>query len=223
MDSCCSSSCASAARSERYRRILWIALFVNAAMFIVEFVGAQKAGSASLLADAIDFLGDASNYAVSLFALSLGALWRARTAFLKGLTMGVYGVAVLAKVGWAMLAGDVPHAATMGVIGAAALAANLAVAALLFAFRDGDANMRSVWLCSRNDAIGNVAVLGAALVVSVTSSRWPDLVVAVVMSVLALSAARSVITQARREILAVRLGRDGNVSDGGRVFTSSTL
>jgi Co/Zn/Cd efflux system component len=173
-------------------------------MFVIELLGAQKAGSASLLADAVDFLGDAANYAVSLFALALGALWRARTALMKGFTMGLYGIAVLAKVAWAMFHGAAPHATTMGVVGAAALAANLGVAALLFTFREGDANMRSVWLCSRNDAIGNVAVIVAAAVVSATSSRWPDLLVALAMSALALSAARSVIRQARTEIADIR-------------------
>lgn len=206
MDPCCSGGCGAAAAqgSERYRKILWVALVVNAAMFVIELLGAQKAGSASLLADAVDFLGDAANYAVSLFALALGALWRARTALMKGFTMGLFGIAVLAKVAWAMFHGAAPDATTMGVVGAAALAANLGVAALLFTFREGDANMRSVWLCSRNDAIGNVAVIAAAAVVSATSSRWPDLLVALAMSALALSAARSVIRQARTEIADIR-------------------
>lgn len=207
MDSCCSerASCEGMEQSARYRKILWIALVVNAAMFCVEFLAGYRAESASLLADAIDFLGDAGNYALSLFALSLGALWRARTALIKGVTMGLYGLAVLVRVGWGALDGTVPHAATMGLVGAAALIANVGVAALLFAFREGDANMRSVWLCSRNDAIGNAAVIAAALAVSRTASVWPDLAVALVMSMLALSAARSVIGQAREEIASVRL------------------
>lgn len=206
MDSCCSGdrSPEDAQQSTRYRNVLWIALLVNAVMFVVEFFAGYRAGSAALLADAVDFLGDAGNYAVSLLALSLGALWRARAALLKGVTMGVYGVAVLVRVGWGALDGVVPHAPTMGVIGAAALVANVAVAALLFAFREGDANMRSVWLCSRNDAIGNVAVIAAALVVAVTGSAWPDLIVAMIMAFLALSAARSVIMRARVEIAEAR-------------------
>ena len=186
--------------SARYRRVLWVALTLNALMFAVEIIASQRAQSASLLADAVDFLGDAGNYAVSLFALSMGALWRARTALLKGITMGVFGVVVLARAGWGAFADFVPHAATMGVIGLIALAVNVSVALLLYKFREGDANMRSVWLCSRNDAIGNVAVMGAAVVVSFTNSAWPDLLVAVIMGSLALAASKSVILQARQEI-----------------------
>jgi Co/Zn/Cd efflux system component len=180
--------------------VLWIALIVNALMFVVELAAGHRAQSASLLADAVDFLGDATNYAVSLFALTLGAVWRSRTALLKGITMGLYGVVVLARVGWGAIEGGVPHANTMGLIGLLALIANVAVAVLLFAYREGDANMRSVWLCSRNDAIGNVAVICAAFTVTLTSSQWPDLAVALVMAVLAMTAGRSVIKQALNEL-----------------------
>ena len=205
MDSCCNcSNAAPTGPSAKYRRVLWIALVVNAVMFAVEFAAGQRAESASLLADAVDFLGDAANYAVSLFALSLGLLWRSRTALLKGITMGAYGIFVLARVGWGVLEGVTPHAPTMGVVGLIALAANVAVALLLYAYREGDANMRSVWLCSRNDAIGNAAVIGAAFAVSFTGSMWPDLAVALVMASLALSASRSVIRQALGEISSAR-------------------
>lgn len=201
MDSCCNSSCAAPPQpSPRFRRVLWIALIVNASMFVVELAAGHRAQSASLLADAVDFLGDAANYAVSLFALTLGAIWRSRTALLKGITMGCYGVLVLARVGWGVLEGGVPHATTMGLVGLLALIANVAVAALLFAYREGDANMRSVWLCSRNDAIGNIAVMCAAVAVTLTSSQWPDLAVALVMAILAMTAGRSVIKQALGEL-----------------------
>jgi Co/Zn/Cd efflux system component len=186
--------------SPRYRRALWIALLVNAGMFLVEFVSSFHAQSTSLLADAVDFLGDASNYAISLLVLGLVASWRSRAALLKGVTMGAYGAFVLGKAVWAAIHGTLPDAATMGVIGFIALLANGGVAALLYAHRDGDANMRSVWLCTRNDAIGNAAVLLAALGVFGTASGWPDLAVAVIMGLLALSSAHSVIRQSLGEL-----------------------
>lgn len=202
MSDCCSGGCASTKPpvDPAYRRILWIALIVNAGMFGVELFGGWTSGSVSLLADAVDFFGDAGNYAVSLFVLGLAPIWRSRTAFVKGLTMGGYGLFVLGTVLWNLAAGTVPEASTMGVIGFMALAANLLVAVLLYAYRNGDSNMRSVWLCTRNDAIGNVAVLLAALGVFGTGAGWPDIVVASVMGVLGLTAARTVTAQARREM-----------------------
>lgn len=189
-----------AAQTARYRRVLWVALFINAAMFGVELVGGLNIGSVSLLADAVDFFGDAANYGVSLLVLGMALQWRARAALLKGLTMGAFGVFVLGRAAWAAMSGVVPEPITMGAIGTLALVANVTVALMLYAWREGDANMRSVWLCSRNDAIGNLAVMGAALGVFGTGSAWPDLVVAVVMAALALMAARSVATQAWAEL-----------------------
>jgi len=189
---------------ERFRRVLWIALLINAAMFAVEIVNGFGARSTSLLADAVDFLGDASNYAVSLFVLPLGLLWRARAAMLKAWSMALYGVVVLDYTAYNALHGVVPEHLTMGVVGMLALTANTAVAILLYRFRSGDSNMRSVWLCSRNDAIGNVAVMAAALGVFGTGTGWPDFVVAAVMAALALSASVSVLAQARRELRELR-------------------
>lgn len=201
MAACCESGCAPrTAVSPRFRRALWIALVVNAAMFVVEIGGGLKAGSVSLLADAVDFAGDAANYGLSLTVLSMGLLWRARAAFVKGATMATFGVFVIAKTVWAAFAGVPPEAFTMGAIALLALAANAGVAALLYAFRDGDADMRSVWLCSRNDAIGNLAVLLAAVGVFGTGSHWPDLLVAAVIAGLAISSGRAVMRQARGEI-----------------------
>lgn len=188
------------ASSPRLRRVLWIALILNAAMFAVEIVGGLKSGSVSLLADAVDFAGDAANYALSLAVLSMGLLWRARAAWIKGATMGAYGAFVLGKAAWAAAAGSAPEPITMGAIAVLALAVNAGVAVMLFSFREGDANLRSVWLCSRNDAIGNVAVGIAALGVFGTGTAWPDLVVASVMAALALTASVSVLRQARGEI-----------------------
>lgn len=188
------------ASSPRLRRVLWIALILNAAMFAVEIVGGLKSGSVSLLADAVDFAGDAANYALSLAVLSMGLLWRARAAWIKGATMGAYGAFVLGKAAWAAAAGSAPEPITMGAIAVLALAVNAGVAVMLFSFREGDANLRSVWLCSRNDAIGNVAVGIAALGVFGTGTAWPDLMVASVMATLALTASVSVLRQARDEI-----------------------
>ena len=201
-DSCCSHGCAAppASQSPRYRRVLWVALLINLVMFGVELAGGLQAGSVSLLADAVDFFGDAANYGMSLAVLGLALRWRARAALVKGLSMGAFGVFVLGRAAWSAMAGTVPEPVTMGAIGALALVANVTVAALLYAWREGDANMRSVWLCSRNDAIGNMAVMLAALGVFGTGSGWPDLAVALVMGVLALSAAVAVIRQARAEL-----------------------
>lgn len=148
----------------------------------------------------MDFFGDAANYALSLFVLSMGLAARARTALLKGLSMGAYGLYVLGHASWNALHGVMPEPLTMGLVGGLALLANLSVAWLLYAYREGDANMRSVWLCSRNDAIGNVAVMMAALGVVGTGTAWPDLIVAVGMGLLGLSAARQIIAQARTEL-----------------------
>ena len=201
-DSCCHHGCAApaATQSPRYRRVLWVALIVNAAMFAVEIGSGIQAGSVSLLADAVDFFGDAANYGLALLVLGMASVWRARAALFKGLTMGAFGLFVLGRSAWSLVEGIVPDPFTMGAIGTLALVANVAVAAMLYAWREGDANMRSVWLCSRNDAIGNLAVMAAAFGVFGTGTSWPDLVVAVVMASLGLSAARSVVVQARAEL-----------------------
>jgi Co/Zn/Cd efflux system component len=183
-----------------YRRVLVIALIVNAAMFAVEVGGGLAAGSAALLADALDFFGDAANYAVSLLVLGMAPRWRARAALLKGASMAVFGTFVIGRTAWGLLQGTPPEPWTMGAIGLLALLANGGVALLLYAWREGDANMRSVWLCTRNDVLGNLAVLLAALGVFGSGTAWPDLLVAAVMAGLALSAALSVIRQARAEL-----------------------
>lgn len=199
----CDSGCSTTAASPRFRKALWVALVINAAMFVVELGGGIHSGSVSLLADAIDFAGDAANYGISLAVLSMGLMWRARAALVKGITMAGYGVFVIGKTAFSLFSGAVPEPLTMGAVAVLALIANGGVAAMLYAYRDGDANMRSVWLCSRNDAIGNVAVMLAAVGVSSTSSNWPDLAVAAVMAFLALSGGISVIRQARKELAPV--------------------
>lgn len=192
--------CSPSGQPGGFARVLWIALVVNTAMFGIEIAAGLRSGSVSLLADAIDFFGDAANYGVTIAVLSLGPLWRARAALLKAASMLVFGAAVLGKALWAISQGVPPEPITMGIVGALALAANLGVAGLLYAFRSGDANMRGVWLCTRNDAIGNLAVMVAALGVFGTGTAWPDLAVALVMASLALTAGWSVMGQARREL-----------------------
>jgi Co/Zn/Cd efflux system component len=183
-----------------YRRVLWIVLVINAVMFVVEIGAGLAAGSASLQADALDFLGDAGNYIISLAVLGMALRYRAMAALAKGLTMGAFGLWVVGTVVWHAAMGTVPEPITMGIVGVAALIANAACAVLLYAYRDGDANMQSVWICSRNDVLGNLAVLLAALGVFGTGTGWPDLVVAAIMASLALQGAIVVIRQAGVEL-----------------------
>ncbi|WP_298449029.1 cation transporter [uncultured Marinobacter sp.] len=183
-----------------FRRALWIALWVNLAMFFVEGVASLTSGSVSLMADAIDFFGDSANYILSLCVLNMGLLWRGRAAMVKGITMTAFGAIVWARALWVLQQGTTPEPLTMGSVGLLALVANLSVALILFKFRDGDSDMRSVWLCSRNDAISNLAVMAAALGVFGTASAWPDLVVAAIMGTLAITAGVSVVRHARQDI-----------------------
>lgn len=201
-DNCCESAggTETAKADPRWRRVLWVALIVNAAMFVVETVAGAAADSRALQADALDFLGDAANYAVSLAVVGMALAWRARAALLKsafmlGFAGWVFGSAILA-----FISGTSPDPATMGAVGALALAANVGVAAMLYRYRTGDSNMRSVWICSHNDAIGNVAVILAALGVLGTGSAWPDLIVATIMAGLALTGGVQVFRQATAEL-----------------------
>ena len=197
--SCCSHAPAPSV-DPRFRRALWVALVVNAGMFVAEVAAGWSSGSVSLLADAIDFFGDAANYALSLAVLAMSLQVRSRAALVKAACMGLFGVFVLGRAVWAFGQGGVPEAMTMGVVALAALAANAGVALLLYRFRAGDASMRSVWICSRNDAIGNIAVGLAALGVLGSGSALPDLAVAVVMAALALTGAATVLKHARAEL-----------------------
>lgn len=183
-----------------FRRVLWIALISNAAMFIVEIIAGQIGDSVSLQADALDFFGDAANYAISLFVLGMALHVRARASLVKGATMAVFGIWIIGSAIHRAFVGSTPDASVMGGVAVLALLVNVAVAVLLFRYRRGDSNMQSIWLCSRNDAIGNVAVLIAAAGVLGTSSRWPDLAVAAIISSLNLSAAFHVIRLALSEM-----------------------
>lgn len=200
-DECCASASGTTAHNNpRWRRILWIALIINAGMFAVEIYAGVAADSRALQADALDFLGDAANYAISLGVAGMALLWRARAALIKAATMLLFGAGVLISTIWGIVAGTAPHAETMGAVGAAALLANVAVALMLYRYRTGDANMRSVWICSRNDAIGNIAVLAAALGVFGTGRGWPDLAVAVIMATLAIWGGVEVLRNALAEL-----------------------
>lgn len=208
----CASDSGSPKTDPRWRRALWVALAVNAAMFSVEIVAGVAGGSRALQADALDFLGDSANYAISLGVAGLVLTWRARAALAKGATLAMLGLYVLASSLWAIWQGSLPHAETMGLVGTVALVANAAVAAMLFRFRSGDANMRSVWICSRNDAIGNAAVVLAALGVFGTGTRWPDIAVAIVMAVLGLMGGGQVMRQALRELQTTRRSNAGHAN-----------
>src|SRR6476661_5345836 len=202
-DHCCTPSPVNLDRhraNAAYRRALWAVLAINAAMFVVEVGAGLAAGSASLQADALDFLGDAANYGISLFVVGMTLRYRAMAALAKGASMGLFGLWVIGTVVWHAWHGTLPSAFTMGAIGVAALIANVASFGLLWAYRHGDANMRSAWICTRNDVLGNLAVLLAALGVFGTGTGWPDIIVATIMAMLALQGAWIVISQSRDEL-----------------------
>jgi Co/Zn/Cd efflux system component len=203
-----SASCCSPAKKPavdpRWRRALWIALVVNAGMFFAELTAGEIADSRSLQADALDFFGDAANYAISLGVAGMALAWRARAALVKGITLTVLGGYVIVGALFAAFEGASPRPEIMGAVGVAALAANIGVALMLYRFREGDANMRSVWICSRNDAIANVAVVAAAVGVFGTGSAWPDLIVATIMAALGISGGWKIIRLARVELADVK-------------------
>lgn len=197
---CCTHTHEDQLPNSRYRRVLWAALAINGTMFLIEIIAGVAAGSASLQADALDFLADAANYGISLFVVGMALRYRASAALAKGVTMGLFGLWVLSTAFWHAASGIVPKAATMGVVGVVALLANAASLALLWVYRGGDSNMRSVWLCSRNDVIGNIAVLLAALGVFNSGKGWPDIFVALVMACFALQGAWLVMRLALAEL-----------------------
>jgi cation diffusion facilitator family transporter len=198
-DDCCVPS-GPEPTDRRYRRVLWAALIINGTMFLLEIVTGLMAGSVSLQADALDFLGDVANYGISLFVIGMALRYRAKAALIKGATMGIFGLWVIGAVIWNSLHQTLPHAVTMGQVGLAALVANAVVFWLLWTSRKGDSNMRSAWLCSRNDVIGNLAVLLAALGVFGTGTGWPDVIVAAIMAALGVQGAIQVIRHALEEL-----------------------
>jgi Co/Zn/Cd efflux system component len=198
--SCCGETTRIETPDPGYRRALWLVLGINAVMFIVEIGAGLAAGSASLQADALDFLGDAANYATSLLVVSMALRYRAMAALGKAATMGIFGLWVIGVTVWNAVHDTLPQAFTMGAVGFAALLANAASFGLLWAYRGGDANMQSAWICTRNDVLGNFAVLLAAAGVFGTGAGWPDLIVATIMAMLALQGAWIVMRQALGEL-----------------------
>ena len=184
----------------RWRKALWIALIVNAGMFLVELGAGEIADSRSLQADALDFFGDSANYAISLGVAGLALTWRARASLVKGVTLAGLGAYVMIGALISTFLGASPEPRIMGAVGIAALIANVSVAVMLYRFRDGDSNMQSVWICSRNDAIANIAVVAAALGVFGTGTAWPDLIVAAIMATIGISGGIKIIRLAWGEL-----------------------
>jgi Co/Zn/Cd efflux system component len=203
-DHCSQETSAKGLNSPTWRRALWVAFIVNGAMFGGEIIAGVASGSASLQADALDFLGDASNYAISLGVAGLGLTWRARAALFKGWGLLLLGLWVIGSTAWHAYFGTLPKAEVMGVVGLLALVGNASVALMLYRFRTGDSNMRSVWICSRNDAIGNIAVMAAAAGVFGTGTGWPDVIVATIMASLSISGGWQIVRQARGELRSSR-------------------
>jgi len=185
-----------------YRRVLWTVFVLNAVMFAVEIVAGALSRSTALQADALDFLGDSANYLVALFVLGRSVVWRAGSALTKAGAMLAFALYVLGYSIWQMVNGVVPVAPVMGVVGTLALLVNVGCAFMLFAHRNGDSNKRAVWLCSRNDAIANVAVIAAAGLVALTGTLWPDALVGVFMALLALHSAWEILRHARADLAA---------------------
>lgn len=202
---CASDQAGEDLENPRFRMVLWIALVANFAMFLVEIVASHVGDSMSLQADALDFFGDSANYAISLFVVGMALTARARASLFKSATMALFGIWVIGSAVYRAVVGSSPEPIMMGGVAMMALVVNVGVAALLFTYRNGDSNRQSIWLCSRNDAIGNVAVMLAAAGVFASSSRWPDLVVAALIAGLNLSAALRVMRLARGEL---QLARD---------------
>lgn len=196
---CCTNQPKFDGMSGAYRRALWLVIGINGGMFLVELIAGALAGSQALQADALDFLGDTLTYGISLLVIGMSLRVRATAALVKGISLAAMGFWVLGATGYRVFVLGVPDAGIMGGIGFAALVANLASVVILMRYKDGDANVRSVWLCSRNDAIGNVAVMAAAAGVALTGTALPDLAVAALMAGLFLWSAIQIIGQALEE------------------------
>lgn len=198
--SCSSHNNSIANTSQKYRRVLFIIIAINIVFFVIEFSASIISGSRALQADSLDFLADSMTYSLSLAVLGMSIKWRAVAAIVKAVSLLLMGSWVMGSTIYAMLNLQNPDGAIMGSVAVMAFLANLTCALLLMNYRNGDSNIRSVWLCSRNDAIGNLAVLAAAGMVTVTSSPWPDILVALLMASLFLHSAVSILKQAIKEL-----------------------
>jgi len=196
MKACCDF----AEYATRQRRVLQIVLWINAVMFLAEFGASLAAHSTALLSDSVDMLGDAIVYGFSLYAVMRGPVWHARAALLKGSIMGAFGLGVLLEVTVKLVRGVVPSADLIGAMGIVALAANIFCLVLLARHREDDINMRSAWLCSRNDVVANVGVLLAAAGVGVTGMAWPDIVIGLVIAAMFGGSSVGVIRAARQQL-----------------------
>ena len=186
--------------SDGYKRALLAVILINAVMFFVEITAGLKSGSQALLADALDFAGDSATYTISLLVIGASLRTRAMASLFKGGSLAFIAILILGTSLYRFLGDTVPTAETMGIVGFLALLANLTSLLILMRWRDGDSNVRSVWLCSRNDAIGNVGVIIAGIVVAITGAAWPDLVIAILLATLFLRSSTSIISQARAEL-----------------------
>lgn len=186
--------------SQAYKTALKWVIVINFSLFLIEIFSSQIAQSMALRADALDFLGDSVTYTLSLLALAWVPAKRAKVAIFKGISLAFMGLWVLLSTAYQVLILGLPNDTLMGAIALLAFAANLISALILMRYRDGDANVRSVWLCTRNDAIGNLAVLLAAVLVGVLSSPWPDLLVAFLMASLFLHSSKLILYQAFTEL-----------------------
>jgi Co/Zn/Cd efflux system component len=186
--------------SAEYRKVLWICLIANAVMFVVQMVASYAAHSVSLLANSADFLSDAANYGISLYVLDQSLRQRAKASLFKGISLGLVGLWVAFETLHHALQPELPKPLIMAAISAVALAVNVGCAMLLYKYRSGDSNRESVWICSRNDAIGNIAVMIAAAGVFASSTIWPDIIVAAILGWLAVSGAWRIIQSAKKEL-----------------------
>lgn len=201
---CCGTGTTFEGLSADYKRRLWLVIAINALMFVIEIGAGALSGSQALQADALDFAGDAATYGISLAVIGKSVQVRSQAALAKGLSLSIMGLWVFGSTLYHVLVLGVPRAEIMGVVGFLALAANVTSVLVLMPYREGDANVRSVWLCSRNDAIGNIAVMAAAAGVWITASKWPDLIVAAIMAALFLTSSFQILRQSLREMQVVK-------------------
>ncbi len=201
MKSCCESKCSELeALREKQKNVLLYVLLINSFMFFVEFIAGLLANSTSLLADSLDMFGDATVYAFSLYVLSKNSKWKAKAALLKGVIILLFGFFILGDVTYKIISHELPTAQTMGWIGLMALLANGFCLFLLTKHKSDDINMKSTWICSRNDIIANTGVILAAGIVSLFKSKWPDIIIGLIIAIVFLRSAVFILKEAKQEL-----------------------